>query len=157
MAEEIKTSIPAWMHKKLMRYANHLLGMILFDKGEFSESIPYLSLAVQSLYSPEDNFPRIQAFMIFTLAQAHYKAGNLLSAQGEMEKLAALHFGRIGDGDFYARSLYTLAIIFEQQGQEEKAIQYFQQFLQIWEDADPGTSEVSDAKARLATLTKSPT
>jgi tetratricopeptide (TPR) repeat protein len=95
--------------------------------------------------------------MIFTLAQAHYKAGNLLSAQGEMEKLIDLHLGRIGDGDFYARSLYTLAKIFEQQGQKEKAIQHFQQFLRLWGDADPGTPEVSDAKARLAALIKSPT
>ena len=154
IAEEIKKSIPTWMHKKLFRYHNHLLGMIAYERGNFSESIQYLSQALQSMYSPVDNFPRIQAHFLFTLAQAYYKAGNLFNAQGELEKILSLHFGRIGEGDFYARSLYTLGKIFEQQGQKEKARDHFQRFLDLWKDADPGMSEVDDAKARLTALTK---
>jgi tetratricopeptide (TPR) repeat protein len=154
IAEEIKKSIPAWMHKKLIRYYDHLLGMIAFERGNFSESIQKLSQAAQSLYAPEDNFSRIQAYFIFTLAQAYYKAGNLFSAQGEFEKILSLHLGRIGDGDLYARSLYSLGKIFEQQNQKEKAIEHFQRFLDLWKDADPGIPEVDDTKARLATLKK---
>lgn len=154
LADEIRKSIPAWMHKKLMRYLHHLRGMIRFEKGDVSGSIPYLSLAVQSLYSPEDNFPRIQAYMIFTLAQAYYQVENLLSAQGELEKLQALHLGRIEDGDLYAKSLYTLAKIYEKQGLQEKAVPYFRRFLRLWNDADPGIPEVSDARTRLAALTQ---
>ena len=152
IAEEIKTSIPPWMHKKLIRYHHHLSGMIALEKGEFSGSIPFLNKAVQSLYSPEDNFLRIQAFFIFPLAEAYYRAGNLFSAQGELEKILSLHLGRIGDGDLYARSLYTLGKIFEQKGQNEKSISYFQQFLQLWGDADPGIPEVSDARASIVAL-----
>jgi len=152
MAEEIKKSIPTWMHKKLIKYHDHLLGMIAFEKENFSESIQKLSQAAQSLYAPEDNFPRIQAYFIFTLAQAYTKAGNLFSAQGEFEKILSLHLGRIGDGDFYAKSLYTLGKIFEQQGQKEKAIELFQRFLDLWKDADPGMAEVDDAKSRLTAL-----
>jgi len=154
MAEEIKKSIPTWMHKKLIRYHDHLLGVIAFERGNFSESIQKLSQAVQFLYAPEDNFPRIQAYFIFTLAQTYYKAGNLFSAQGEFEKILSLHLGRIEDGDIYAKSLYTLGKIFEQQGQKERAIEHFQHFLDLWKNADPGMPEVDDAKARLAALKK---
>jgi serine/threonine protein kinase/tetratricopeptide (TPR) repeat protein len=155
MAEEIKKSIPTWMHKKLIRYHDHLLGMIAFERGNFSESIQKLSQTVQSLYAPEDNFPRIQAYFIFTLAQAYYKAGNLFSAQGEFEKILSLHLGRIGDGDIYAKSLYTLGKIFAQQGQKEKAIEHLERFLYLWKDADPGIPEIDDAKGRFAALKKS--
>ena len=106
------------------------------------------------MYAPEDNFPRIQAYFIFTLAQAYYKAGNLFNAQGEFEKILSLNLGRIGDGDFYARSLYTLGKIFEQQDQKEKAIEYYERFLGLWKDADPELAEVDDAKMRLAAIKK---
>jgi tetratricopeptide (TPR) repeat protein len=154
MAEEIKKSIPTWMHKKLIKFHDHLLGMIAFERGNFSESIQKLCQAVQSLYAPEDNFPRIQAYFIFALAQAYYEAENLFSAQGEFEKILSLHLGRIGDGDIYAISLYSLGKIFEQQGQKERAIEHFERFLDLWKNADPGMPEVDDAKARLAALKK---
>ena len=152
IAEEIKKSIQPWMYKKLIRYHNHLLGMIAFERGNFSESIPDLRRAVLSLYSPEDNLPRIQALFIFTLAKAYYQTGNMYDAQQEFEKIPSLYLGRIGDGDFYARSLYMLGKISEQTGQKEKAAEYFERFLNLWKDADPGMAEVEDAQARLAVL-----
>ena len=155
IAEEIRGLIPVWMHKKLIRYHDHLLGMVAFEKGNFSESIEKLSEAVQSLYAPEDNFPRIQALFIHTLAQAYYKAGRLIQAQEEFGRILSLHLGRIGDGDLFAKSLYTLGKIFEQTGQKEKALAHFERFLDLWKDADPGLPEIDDAKARLAALKKS--
>ena len=152
IAEEIKKSIQPWMYKKLIRYHNHLLGMIAFERGNFSESIADLRRAVLSLYSPEDNLPRIQALFIFTLAKAYYQTGNMYDAQQEFEKIPSLYLGRIGDGDFYARSLYMLGKISEQTGQKEKAAEYFERFLNLWKDADPGMAEVEDAQARLAVL-----
>ena len=152
IAEEIKKSIQPWMYKKLIRYHNHLLGMIAFERGNFSESIPDLRRAVLSLYSPEDNLPRIQALFIFTLAKAYYQTGNMYDAQQEFEKIPSLYLGRIGDGNFYARSLYMLGKISEQTGQKEKAAEYFERFLNLWKDADPGMAEVEDAQARLAVL-----
>ncbi len=149
VAEEIKRSIPIWMHKKLIRYHDHLLGMIAFEKGNFPDSIQKLSRAIQSLYAPEDNFPRIQAYFLFTLAQAYNRAGNLSRAQEEYEKVLALHLGRIDGGDFYAKSLYELGKIFEQQGQKEMSIAHFQRFLDLWKNADPGLPEVADARIRL--------
>ncbi len=150
IAEDIRGSIPPWMQKKLLRYHDHLLGMIEFEKGNLSESIRYLRLAAQSLYSPEDNQPRIQAYFFYTLAQAYFRAGNLDSAREECEKILSLHLGRIGDGDFYAKSLYTLGRVYSQKNQRERASEYFTRFLDLWEEADPGIPEVGEAKTRLA-------
>lgn len=155
IADEIREMIPEWMRKKLMRYYDHLSGMIEFERGNFSGSIRTLHQAALSLHAPEDNFPRIQAFFIYTLAQAYYMAGNLDRAQEEFDKILSLHMGRIGDGDYYAKSLHMLGKIFEQTGQKEKAIAHFERFLDQWKDADPGVPETGEAKARLAALKKS--
>jgi hypothetical protein len=37
-------------------------------------------------------------------------------------------------------------------GQQAKAIENYEKFLNLWKDADPGTAEVEDAKKRLAGL-----
>ncbi len=152
IAEEIKRTIPPEMHKKLIRYHDHLLGMIAFEKGNLKESIPYLRQAAQSLYSPEDNLPRLQSYFFYTLAQAYYQAENLNGARGELEKILSLNLGRIEDGNFYAVSLYTLGRIFEQLGQKETAIDHFERFLDLWKDADPEIPEVNDTRKRLSAL-----
>jgi hypothetical protein len=45
-----------------------------------------------------------------------------------------------------------LGKIAEQRGWPGKAIEYYEKFLEIWKDADPGLPEVEDAKARLSAL-----
>ncbi len=152
VADEIRSVIPLWLQKNLMRYYDHLMGMVEFSKGNFSRSIPFLSRAEQSLYAPEDNLPRIHAYFTYALAQAYYKVNNLQKAQEKYEKILSLHLGRIGDGDLYAQSLYWLGKIFDQSAQKEKAIEHYEKFLQLWGGADPGISEVNDARARLAAL-----
>lgn len=152
IAEEIKLTVPLWMQKKLIRYHDHLLGMIAFEKGNLTESIPYLRQAALSLYAPEDNLPRLQAYFFYTLAQAYFKAGKLNEAKRESEKILDLHLGRIGEGDFYAKTLYTLGNISEQQGQRKTAVDYYRRFLELWKDADPEIPEIEDAKTRLANL-----
>ena len=45
-----------------------------------------------------------------------------------------------------------LGKIHEQQGNEAKAIESYEKFLELWKDADPGLSEAEDARTRLAAL-----
>jgi tetratricopeptide (TPR) repeat protein len=42
--------------------------------------------------------------------------------------------------------------IYEKQGNTVKAIEHYEKFLDLWEDADPGIAEVNDARERLAGL-----
>jgi predicted hydrocarbon binding protein len=60
--------------------------------------------------------------------------------------------GRYDYGDIYAKAVYMLGKIYEQQGDTAKAIEHNEKFLTFWKDADPGIAEVEDAQKRLAGL-----
>jgi tetratricopeptide (TPR) repeat protein len=47
---------------------------------------------------------------------------------------------------------YLLGLAYEQSGWTRKAIEQYEEFLEIWKDADPGISEIEDARQRLARL-----
>jgi hypothetical protein len=42
--------------------------------------------------------------------------------------------------------------LYEQKGQNNKAIEHYEKFLDLWKDADPGIAEVEDARERLVDL-----
>jgi len=42
--------------------------------------------------------------------------------------------------------------VYEQQGNNAKAIEHYEKFLSLWKDADPGIADIEDAKKRLAGL-----
>jgi tetratricopeptide (TPR) repeat protein len=52
----------------------------------------------------------------------------------------------------YVRAFFELGKVFKDQGDTAKAIEYYEKFLGLWKDADPGLPEVGDAKQRLARL-----
>jgi cytochrome c-type biogenesis protein CcmH/NrfG len=45
-----------------------------------------------------------------------------------------------------------LARIHEDQGKKAEAVENFRKFLDLWKGADPGRTEVAEAKTRLAAL-----
>jgi tetratricopeptide (TPR) repeat protein len=45
-----------------------------------------------------------------------------------------------------------LGKIYEQQGDTTKAIEHYEKFLDLWNDADSGLPEVADARERLSAL-----
>jgi hypothetical protein len=42
--------------------------------------------------------------------------------------------------------------LYEEKGWKGKAIEHYEKFLDLWKNADPGISEVEEAKKRLADL-----
>lgn len=51
---------------------------------------------------------------------------------------------------------YHTGIAYERSGWNDRAIECYQEFLDIWKDADPGAPYVDDARARLAHLRQTP-
>ncbi|OGD23195.1 MAG: hypothetical protein A2Y69_07280 [Candidatus Aminicenantes bacterium RBG_13_59_9] len=152
IAAEIKELAQAGLYKKNVRYLHYLTGMKELERGNSGRAISYLTQAVDSLYSPNETFPHVHAVFISSLAKAHYEAGNLNKAREEFEKIGLLHVARLDYGDIYAQSLYMLGKTAGQQGDRVRATEYFQKFLDLWKNADPGLPEVEEAKKRLAGL-----
>jgi len=151
VAVELKDLIQKGMNRKAIRYYYLLEGSIELKRENFSKAKESFKKAVALLYFQSDTFSE-HAFFIDPLALAYYKAGDLEKARAEYEKITSLTTGRMGSGDIYAKSFYMLGKIYEQQGNSAKAIEHYKKFLDLWKDADPGISEVEDAKKRLATL-----
>jgi len=87
-----------------------------------------------------------------SLALSYYKSGDLDKAQEEYKRITSLTYGKINWADIYVKSFYMLGKIYEQKGWKGKAIEHYEKFLELWKDADPGITEVGDAKKRLAGL-----
>jgi tetratricopeptide (TPR) repeat protein len=78
--------------------------------------------------------------------------GELDSAIQEYEKLITFDPGSQERRLIYPRFHYRLAMLYEQTGQDDKALQHYRKFLTLWKDADPGLPEVADARERVAGL-----
>lgn len=155
-ADELKELIEKGTYRKLMRFHQHLMGLIELERKNFSAAIEYFKKALSLL--PSQYYERRvlkhheHALFIEPLALAYYKAGDLEKAQEEYEKISSLTIGRIYWGDIYAKSFYMLGKIFEQKSWKGKAIEHYAKFLDLWKDADSGMTKLDDAKARLAAL-----
>jgi tetratricopeptide (TPR) repeat protein len=151
-ASELNDLVQEWINKKDIRLYHNLMGMIEFEKGDISKAINSLERAYDLLYAPNEAGPEYHSLFLYSLAQAYFKAGDLGKAEEECLKIISLALGRIQSGDFYAKSFYTLGKIFEQKGLGDKAIGYYEKFLDLWNDADPGLPEVKEARQSLAKL-----
>jgi tetratricopeptide (TPR) repeat protein len=86
------------------------------------------------------------------LARALYDSGEMREARREYEKITLLSYGRLSHGDLYAKAFYRLGLIAERQGEKARARENYGKFIELWKDADPGLTEVEDAKSRLTAL-----
>jgi serine/threonine protein kinase/Tfp pilus assembly protein PilF len=151
-------AIKEWGNNKLVRYYDYVQGLIALEQDKIAEAIPPLKEAVSLLsgqYSCQASlidYPQEHAFFMEPLARAYYKAGDFEMARQEYERITGLTSGRQAYGDIYAKSFYMLGKIAEQQGDKARARDHHQKFLDLWKNADPGLSEVEDAKKRLASL-----
>ncbi len=94
----------------------------------------------------------VHALFYDSLALAFYRAEDYESARKWYEKIFNLTSGRIYYGDIYAKSFFMMGKIYEQKGWKGKAIESYRKFLDLWKDADPGITEVEDAKKRVAAM-----
>jgi tetratricopeptide (TPR) repeat protein len=149
VATQLKQMIDAGMHKKAIRLYYHLMGEIERANGNYSAAIDYFKKA-KSLEGYGPLAKRLD--FANSLALAFYESGDLESARDQYEKITALTSMRLQFGDIYAKSFYMLGRIYEELDNATKAKEYYEKFLDLWKDADPGIVEFGDAKQRLEGL-----
>ena len=89
----------------------------------------------------------------YMLATAYLEAGRLGEAVTEFEKVLSRYDSDRASLPIWAvKAYYLLGIAYDKSGWTDKAIEKYEEFLDIWKDADPRLKEVGDAKARLARL-----
>ena len=87
-----------------------------------------------------------------SLAIAYYRAGDLDKALEQCEDIISLTPGGMFYGDIYSRSIYLAGKIYEEKGNNNKAIEHYETFLELCKNSDPGLTEVEDTRKRLADL-----
>jgi tetratricopeptide (TPR) repeat protein len=91
------------------------------------------------------------------LGAIYLESGRLGEAVAELEKVLSRY--DITRAIFAIRGVkahYLLGLAYEKSGWTNKAIKQYEEFLDIWKDADPGIREIEDAKERLARLKNGP-
>jgi serine/threonine protein kinase/predicted Zn-dependent protease len=147
-AEEIKKIIESMLFKKQIRWYFDLLGYIELYKNDLPKAINYYEQAASLDPSPDI---AKDVDLLEDLGSAYFKHRDMDRARGTFEKIIS-QLSSKWNGDIYVKSFYMLGRIAEQQGDKTRARGNYHKFLDLWKDADPGISEVDDAKKRLAAL-----
>jgi tetratricopeptide (TPR) repeat protein len=149
VAAQLKEMIDTGIHKKAIRLYYHLIGEIERANGNYSAAIENFKMAISLVgYGPLAK----RLDFANSLALTYYESGDLESARDLYEKMNVFTTTRLENGDIYAKSFYMLGKICEESGNTAKAIEYYEKFLDLWKDADPGIAEVEDAQKKLAEL-----
>jgi len=128
---------------------------ILFAEGSLNEAIEVFS----SIKNPPIPQLRVDPIIIYNmpfindfLARAYYTSGRLDDAIAEYER--KINFDPQSDNRrlIHPKYYYMLAELYEEKGNAVKATAHYEKFLELWKNADPGLTEVEDAKAKLASL-----
>jgi len=148
--EEVSNSLKKDIEKKdpgnILSYNNYwyMVGRIEFAKGN-------LDTAITDFVQANKTYPC--ADVSFFLSDTYLKLGRVEEAVAELEKrLLRYDADRASTPIAAVKSYYLLGLAYEKSGWNKRAIEKYEEFLDIWKDADPGIKEVEDAKARLARL-----
>jgi tetratricopeptide (TPR) repeat protein/tRNA A-37 threonylcarbamoyl transferase component Bud32 len=147
-AEEMKKLIDSLLFKKQIRFYFNQMGTIELGKNDLPKAIQYFENAVS--LDPASEIAK-DVVLINDLGSAYFKNGDLDKARQIYEKINS-QLSSKWNPDIYITSFYMLGRVAEQQGDKVKAAEYFQKFLDLWKDADPGILEVKEARERLNKL-----
>jgi tetratricopeptide (TPR) repeat protein len=124
------------------------LGDIELVKGDTSMALSYLERAYKD--SPTPSFG-----LRCHLAEIYLKTGRLDEAVSQLENALSRYDDDRVWSSRAVKAYYLLGLAYEKSGWNKKAIEKYEEFLNIWKNADPGIPEVADAKERLSKLSAS--
>jgi tetratricopeptide (TPR) repeat protein len=142
--------------QELIYAAGLLLAEVRLAQGRIDEVIDFLektpprprTFVTAWNFYPSYNVPYPKDL----LARAYVKKGRIDKAIAEYERLTTLDPQQDAQFLIHPKYHYRLGLLYDQKGQKAKARARYERFLELWKDADPGTPEVDDAKARLAAM-----
>ena len=88
----------------------------------------------------------------FKLGRKYTDRRELEKASKEFERIILASDGNSSYEDIHAKSFYMLGKIHDRKRNKKKAVEFYEKFLDLWKDADPGIAEIKDARKRLARL-----
>ena len=147
-AEALKKDIEEKDQTRMGTYW-YAAGSIEFSKGNFEAAVRYFEKGTkkEGWVTGVDFQDRIM------LARAYLESGRLGQAVSEFEDLLSNYsWGRLTWAIWTVKVHYYLGLAYEKSGWNKKAIEQYEEFLDIWKDADPGIHEVEDAKEKLEKL-----
>jgi len=119
--------------------------MIKYARGDFKQAL----MEIVELAKRQKNDFKIR----YWLAKTYLKSDMIGDAVQEFERLSNWNvLSRVRNPLFSCKIPYFLGICYEKSGWDNKAIEKYEEFLEIWKDADPGIPEVEDAKERMKRL-----
>ena len=142
LLQEISTKINEVNRLDKAAY-NLLKGEIELVRGNHEAAIALFEMAYKL---QDDNYA------LESLAYGYLVQGDLDQALEKYELLISRK-DIVGEAqEYWIQAHYQLGKIYEEKGEFEKAIQYYESFLDIWQEADKDLPDLIDAKARLANL-----
>jgi tetratricopeptide (TPR) repeat protein len=125
------------------------VGYIAVARGDYAGAVSNLE-KVAEIDPDSARYPR------YMLARSYLELGRLADAISELDKrIHRYDFYRATIPTYVVRAHYLLGLAYEESGWNDRAIEQYEIFLEIWKDADPGIPEIDDTLERLAGLRES--
>jgi len=146
-AEEVAKALKKDIEEKdqsLISVYWYAAGWIERAKGNLTASLTNFEKATEQ----EPTFSRH-----YQLAKVYLESGRVGEAMAMLEKaLSRYDEDRATSPIWDVKAYYLLGLAYEKSGWNKKAIEKYEEFLDIWKNADPGILEVQDAKERVKKL-----
>jgi tetratricopeptide (TPR) repeat protein len=154
-AEKLRECIEKSEVPNDLRHYHRLMGEIAREGGDLAKAIGFFETALSLL--PHQNYKSdIHILFLDSLASAYFQKSDWDKAKKSYEQIVTLTTGRLRWGDLYSKSFYWLGKIYQAQNQQEKAVEFYRRFLEIWSQADRGLPEIGDARKWVTALAVSP-